>query len=129
MKTPLSIKNIYLGIASMIGLVGLIIGYGWVFSQWFKQIVITDEEYLSNQYGHDYSCEEKFISPTATGEQGKSIKRNETEKATCIQETKTQRLNQRRYEAKVSIIDGLIRWTLFLLLFASHAPFFFKKTK
>lgn len=116
-----SLKKIYFLIATLFGLGWTVIWLWIAIHQVIMINWISDEEYLSSNDYYRYQCD------TINKADWTTTPRSEEDKATCIQEERNKMLSQRAYNSKESIISGMTRGIIFLIVFATHAHIFFKK--
>ncbi|MCF7834424.1 hypothetical protein K9M48_00010 [Candidatus Gracilibacteria bacterium] len=109
----------------MVGIVGLVVAYGIALQTFLSQKIITDQEYIQGSYmNYEITrCEE----PKYVGEISQEKTPQEIEQ--CKEKATENVILQRNYNNKESTISGLLRGTLFLILFAIHFPFFLRKEK
>lgn len=126
-----SFVKLYFTVIAIVSLVGTVVGYGIALYQWLLLTIISDEEYLigSSRSYELRNCEDPYYTtkPLAPGET--PTEKTEEEIATCQQEAKTRILNSRAYEAKQDIIGGIVRGTLFMILFVTHYPHMIRRER
>lgn len=128
MKNRFALLKFYLTIVSLVGVIGLAVGYGVGIYSVIQNAVITDEEFLANRNG--YYGYEQCEQPKYTGVTGETpVKPTEEQIKECEDKTVSSALAQRDYNTKQSIIGGLVRGTLALILFLIHYPMLIKKSK
>jgi len=102
----------------------MMIGYGTLIYTLVNSAIITNEEYLV-AWNYSYQlkeCENPTIKPD-----WKSYDRTIEEKQKCKDEAKVSILQSRNYEKKTSMVNWIVRWTLFLVLFITHFPVMMRK--
>ena len=123
MKGKFSLLRLYFTVISLASFIGLLIAYGIALQSYISKLIITDQEYIQGSY-QNYtitSCEEpKYVGNTTKARTDKEI-------ATCKEDAKKTVIDQRNYTTKQSIIGGLLRGTLALIVFLFHFPRFIKK--
>jgi disulfide bond formation protein DsbB len=121
-----NILKLYLAIASLIGLIGIIIGFGTVGYTAIKKVVITDQEYVigSNPY-EVKQCED----PVFNDVKKENIKRTPEEIEKCKADATERMIAQRHYNDKDSMVSGVVWGSMLLLVFLVHFPFFIKARK
>ena len=125
-----SLLKIYLVIISIVWLVGAVIWYGNFTYQIIKYRLITPEEYVLGSYDN-YSitqCENPMIVPSKE-QPSTTITQNRTpeEITKCKEEAKKNMLARRSFEYKDNLISWIIWGTVFLILFVTHFPVFYRK--
>lgn len=130
MKNRFSLFKFYLTMVSLVGVIGLAIGYGVALYNGIQSALISNEEYMAGQ-GRMYSldqCKQPNYSTV--------VKPNETpvpptaeEIAACEEKTTANLLAQRKYDTKQTVIGGITWGTLALILFLVHYPMFVKKSR
>jgi len=121
-----TIIKIYLGIISVITFVGIIINLGTVGSQLLSGVMITDEEYLTQNNYQINNCTNAVAdgkTPATTAVSSPA----DIEK--CKADAKKTILAERGYSSKREIISGTIWGILFLLAFLLHFPMLLKKSE
>ncbi|EKE29249.1 MAG: hypothetical protein ACD_2C00201G0011 [uncultured bacterium (gcode 4)] len=133
-----SLLKIYLVIIAIVWLIWAVTWYGNLGYQAIKYKLITPQEYLIWSYDayQIKQCEDPIVvpskesavtspAPTTTVTQT----RTPEEIQKCKDEARTNILAKRDYDYKDSIISGVVWWSIFLILFLTHFPVFFKKYK
>lgn len=130
-----SLIKIYLLIISIVWLIWAITWYGNFGYQLIIHNIVTPEEYVQWSYDNYQFTQCKDPTVIANKETG-VISTNPTTKEktpaeikTCQEEAKSNMLARRNLDYKNSIVGWIVWWTLFLLLFISHFPVFYKKYK
>ncbi len=120
--------RLYLALASLIGLVGSIVGFGTIGYTSIERMLISDEEYLIGNRGYELrTCEDPTSVPdTKIPSQMIQKVRTPEEIKKCKDEAKIRVLNERAYQDKTSMIEGGVWGTLFLIVFLGHFPFFLR---
>jgi len=102
----------------------MMIGYGTLIYSLVNSAIITDEEYISWSYSYEIKeCENPYTKPEWTAP------KIPTEIEKCKEEARTTILQRRVYNKKTDVINWIVRWTLFLILFITHFPFMLRKEK
>ena len=129
MKNRFTLLKFYTTIVSLVGVIGLAVGYGVAIYSGIQNAVITDEEFLANRnayYGYDQCSQPKY----PTGVAGETpVKPTEEEIKECNDKITASAVAQRDYNTKQNIIGGLVRGTLALILFVIHYPMLIKKSR
>jgi hypothetical protein len=123
-----SLFRLYLALASLIGLVGLVVGYGTVGYTLIERAIISDDEYITGSRGYEVrACEDPISSPDIKNATQMIQKaRTPEEIIKCKKETHERLIVERNYSTKTSSIGGGVWGSLFLLVFLGHFPFFFR---
>jgi hypothetical protein len=119
-----TIFGLYLALASFVGLIGSIVGYGTFGYEFVKSKIISDEEYVVGSRSYEIkSCEDSIYPPAVdTKEKVEPRARTEAEITKCKIETRERLIKERQYQLKDSAISGGIWGTLFLIIFLIHFP-------
>lgn len=128
MKSKFTLLKFYLTVVSLVGVIGLAVGYGVAIYNGIESIVISNDEYLigSNRSYVLDQCTQPKYAPVADA---KPETPTDEEVATCKEEAKQDIILQRQYVMKHNIIGGLVWGTLALILFLIHYPMLIKKSK
>ncbi len=120
--------SIYLLVASVVGLIGAVVGYGTLAYSYAISSIITDEEYLTGGSGRWQveNCEND-PRPIIDGEEREA--RTEEEIEECKEEARETVLIQRQFSTKETMLSGGIWGTIFLLLFLVHFPVFIREQR
>ncbi len=123
-----SMFRLYLALASLIGLVGTVIGYGNIGYTWIERAIISDDEYVTGSRSYEIrSCEDPVVTAdTKTPTQTIQKVRTEEEITKCKADARTRILTERAYQTKTSMIGGGVWGTLFLIVFLTHFPIFLR---
>lgn len=96
-------------------------------------LMVTDTEYMAGNgsYYEVQNCEQQptpyYDAKGAVAvDQAQPKQKTPEEIAKCKADAETRIINQRHYQTKDSLIGGLVRGFLFLLLFATHFPYLLK---
>lgn len=125
-----NLLKLYFSIISIVGILGTVIAAGVAWYSWLRQVFITDEEYITGRNAREVQqCDEPTYLPEpimvkeANTLPNSKIKKKTPEEIKACKDKATQRLVlQRHLDTKESIIWGLVRGVIFLLLFLSHYP-------
>lgn len=130
-----SLIKIYLLIISVVWLIWAVTGYGNFGYQIIIHNIVTPEEYVQWSYDNYQftQCKDPTVIPS---KDSNVVVTNPTTKEktpeeikACQEEAKSNMLARRNLDYKNSIVGWIVWWTLFLLLFISHFPVFYKKYK
>ena len=132
-----SLLKIYLVIIAIIWLIWSVIGYWNLWYQAIKYKLITPEEYLIWSYDNYQikQCEEPTVVPSKDASVSTSPTTTVTKPKTpeeiqkCKDEAKANILARRDFDYKDNMISGVVWWTIFLILFSTHFPVFYRKYK
>lgn len=102
------IVKFYSWIISFIAVIVIAINTWILASSLFKQVIITDEEYIAERYSYRYDICDKV--------------EDDVEK--CKAEEKEKLILQRQVNFKKDLIDAISLLTVFTILFAFHYPKF-----
>lgn len=119
-------KNLFLKIYFLVGavawLIGTLIWYGWLLSNTFQKVFISNEEYIAGQMYYELqNCEQPVYGskPDWTATETKKS----PEEITKCKDAATQRISQQRaYTLKSEMISWSVWWTLFFIVFLTHLP-------
>ncbi len=126
MKNKLSLLKLYLTVISLVGVIGMAIGYGVAIYAGIQSAVISDDEYLTGR-GVRYQldvCEQPKYSMAREGEEPAMPTQEEV--AACEEKARTNAIAERSYETKQNVIGGLVWGSIALILFAIHYPLLIK---
>lgn len=120
--------RLYLALASLIGLVGTVAGYGNIGYNWIERMIITDDEYVNGGRSYELkACEDPTNVPDAKNPtQYVSKIRTEEEISKCKTDARARILTERSYQNKTSIIGGGVWGSLFFIVFLMHFPIFLR---
>gem|GEM_PF-2876085 len=126
-----TLLKFYTTIVSLVGVIGLTVGYGVAIFNGIQHAVISDEEYMNGRgmrYQFDTCSQPKYaaVAP-AEGEQPAAPTAEEI--AACEDKTRTSMLAERNYNTKQTVIGGITWGTLALIMFAIHYPMLIKKSR
>lgn len=111
--------KIYVTIATIVGLIGALIAIGNLLSSQMELWMISDDEYIASNYYYEIDQ----CSSINYGPNGKeTTPKSDEEIQACKTAARERILNQRSFQAKQSIINGIVRGLLFILLFVIHFP-------
>jgi len=124
MQKSFSLKRLYFTLISIVWIIWMMIGYGTLIYTLVNGAIITNEEYIA---GWNYSypikeCENPYVKP-----EWQSVSKTSVEIQKCKDEATKTVLQTRAYNKKIDVINWIVRWTLFLILFITHFPFMMKK--
>lgn len=134
-KTPwFSFKKFYFTIISIVGIIGMTVAFGIAGYSILKSIIITDQEYIQWRNSREikecertwwaiddlraYPLQEKTIDGVAPLPQPNSPSQEDITR--CKNEATERLSKQRSFETKETVIWGLVRWIIFLILFTTH---------
>ena len=126
-----TLLKIYLVIISVVWLIWAVIGYGNFWYQIIKHAIITPEEYVQWSYDNYLitQCKDPTVVPvkdtTATTTVTKEKTPEEIKK--CQDEAKANMLARREFDYKDSLISWIVWWSVFLILFVTHFPVFYRR--
>ena len=126
MKKWFSLKRLYFTLISIAWIIWMLIGYGNLIYSRLNGVIITDQEYLV-AWNYSYKLQE-CTNPTYKPD-WKAYTKTEEEMKKCKEEAESSILQSRWYERKTSVINWIVRWTLFLILFVTHFPIMMRKEK
>lgn len=130
MKNRFTLLKFYLTIVSLVGVIGLAIGYGVAIYAGIQAAIISNDEYMAGQgrmYTLDQCRQPNYAKPVAANEQ--PVPPTDEEIATCEQKTTKNMLAERQYNTKQNVIGGLTWGSLALVLFLIHYPMLIKKSR
>lgn len=131
MSTKAIFLKLYLTIISAVSLMWVVIWY-WVgiYSQ-LNHIFITNEEYIVWSYNNYEitNCDNNLNYPTKTDEKIENTKKSDEEIAKCKEKAKNDIISKRSFWYKQDVLGWLTWWTIFLIVFLSHFPYFLKQNK
>ncbi len=132
-RSTFSLIKLYFAIVSVVGVVGLVVGFGVGLYQLFLNMIISDQEYLIGGNGSREikQCADPYYRPNQA-----PLKEGELPKAKTDEEIKACKdklipdiLATRDYQLKQDLISGFVWWGLFMILFLTHFPYFLKISK
>lgn len=130
MKNRFSLLKFYLTMVSLVGVIGLAVGYGVALYNGIQSALISNEEYMAGQ-GRMYSldqCKQPQYSAVAKADET-PVAPTAEEITACEEKTTANLLAQRSYDTKQTVIGGITWGTLALILFLIHYPMLVKKSK
>lgn len=127
-----NLVHFYFTIVSIVSIIGMVVAYGIAGYNTLMLNLVSDQEYLQareswevqdctyRKYDIEYPTpktpDNGAIAPV-------QVQKPDPEEITqCEKEAAERSINRRNYNAKEAIIGGLVRGTLFLLLFLTHYP-------
>ncbi|MFZ2151417.1 MAG: hypothetical protein WAZ12_00990 [Candidatus Absconditicoccaceae bacterium] len=124
MQKSFSLKKLYFTLISIAGIIGIMFGYGTLIYSLVNNAIITDQEYIAGSYSYEIKeCDNPYTKP-----EGQAPK-TPVEIQKCKDDATQTILQRRVYDRKTSIINGIVRGTLFLILFVTHFPIMMRKEK
>ena len=114
----LSVFRLYLGVVSIVGLIGIVVALGTAGYAGLNRAVISDDEYVqngSNSYPYN-SCTDNLTDKAKT-----------ESPADCQKRERAKMLMEREYNLKTTLIGSGVWGTLFFLMFLLHYPFFLRQ--
>ena len=128
MKNRFTLLKFYLTVVSLVGVIGLAVGYGVGIYNGVQAAVISDEEYIAGQGRYTLDvCKQPNYSTVKPNEQ--PVPPTDEQIAKCETETRESLIVQRNYTMKQNVIGGLVWGTLALILFLVHYPMLIKKSR
>ena len=104
----------------------MMIGFGTLIYSLVNGAIITDAEYIAwSNYNYPVKeCENPYVKPDwwQTTKTSVDIQK-------CKDDAKATILQTRGYNKKIDVINWIVRWSLFLILFITHFPFMLRKEK
>jgi hypothetical protein len=103
-----SLFRLYLALASLIGLVGTVIGYGIIGYTAIESSLISDDEYITGSRSYEIlSCESPESIPDVKNPQNILQKiRTPEEIKSCKEAAQPRIIIERSYYSKISMISG-----------------------
>lgn len=130
MQTPnhqkeYAIFRIYLGLVSIIGLIGTIVSVGTFGYTFLNTVVISNIEYVQNSpEGYAYrACSDPASYPADP----KTPAKTPAQITDCQNTQSAQILLSRKYNTKTTLIDTSVWGLIFLIVFLTHYPFFLRR--
>lgn len=126
MRNKFSLLKFYLTIVSLVGVIGMAIGYGVAIYAGIQSAVISDEEYMTGRgvrYQLD-NCEQQSYAMVKGDEE--PAMPTEEEVATCQEKARKNIIAERNYSTKQNVIGGIVWGSIALILFAIHYPLLIK---
>lgn len=124
MTKSFSLKRLYFTLISIAGIIWILFGYGNLIYSVINSAIISDEEYIAWSYSYEVKeCENPYTKPEWTAP------KTPVEIQKCKDDAKTTILQRRVYDKKISVINWIVWWTLFLILFITHFPIMMRKEK
>lgn len=129
MKNRFTLLKFYLTVVSLVGVIGLAIGYGVAIYSGIQAAVISNEEYIAGRgrYTLDVCKQPNYSTVVKPNEQ--PLPPTEEQIAKCESETTAALVTERNYNTKQDVIGGLVRGSLALILFLIHYPMLIKKSR
>jgi hypothetical protein len=122
-----TIFRVYFLIASLVGLIGMLVSLGIALTSIAQRVIITDNEYIKGQRAYELQqCKEPYYYGK-TDVANQNWKPTQQQIQTCETEKTEQVLLGRRVDFKMSVLGGGIRALLFAALFFTHYPRFKKE--
>ena len=122
MQKWFSLKKLYFTLISIAWIIWVMFGYGSLIYNLANSAIITDQEYIAWSYGYEIKeCDNFYAKP-----EWQPIK-TPLEIQKCKDDATQTILQRRSYDKKTSIVNWIVRWSLFLILFVTHFPFMLKK--
>ena len=118
----------YLLVISIVATLGMVISFGFLAYNILDKSLISDEEYAKNNRRYtncsstDYYYDKYYDRDTL-------VQPTEEEIATCRTQVMEEVIVERAYSHKDGLISCLTRLAVFVILFASHFPFFIKQNR
>lgn len=134
----MNIKKLYYGLVSLISIIAIAISLWIIISDFWKIILISDEEYLATHSYEinncNYEVQRKYCNYSDFNLQKKCLQDLKNDKnyqkdlINCKQSKKKEILFKRYYYLKLNLIWTLSTLVVFLILFLFHYPKFKKKS-
>ena len=122
--------KLYLLVISIVATLGMVIAFWWLAYDVLNNSIISDSEYLNGRNHREITnCNNPDYKYDA--EEGREITtfRTSTEIAACEEQAKLDIVQQRKYSFKQSLIAELSWFSVFLVLFITHFPFFIRHNR
>lgn len=124
MQKSFSLKKLYFTLISIAWIIWIMFGYGTLIYSLVNNIIITDQEYIAWSYSYEIKeCDNPYTKPEW------QAPKTPVEIQKCKDDATQTILQRRVYDRKTSIINWIVRWTLFLILFVTHFPIMMRKEK
>lgn len=126
MKNKFTLLKFYLTVVSLVGVIGMSVGYGVAIYNGIQSSVISDEEYMTGR-GVRYSleaCTQPKYPGTPESPQGTAPTAEEVQE--CEDRAKANMIAERNYNTKQTVIGGIVWGTIALILFIIHYPMLLK---
>lgn len=125
MRNKFTLLKLYLTVVSLVGVIGMAIGYGVAIYAGIQSAVISDQEYMKGS-GMRYQLD-TCSQPKYTGTQPENtVAPTAEEITTCEDKAKEDMIFQRNYDTKQNVIGGLVWGSIALILFIIHYPMLLK---
>ncbi len=122
MQKSFSLKKLYFTLISIAWIIWIMFGYGSLIYNLVNSAIITDQEYIAWSYGYEIKeCDNLYAKPEL------QAPKTPLEIQKCKDDATQTILQRRSYDKKTSIVNWIVRGTLFLILFVTHFPFMLKK--
>ena len=128
MRNKFTLLKLYLTVISLVGVIGMAVGYGVAIYAGIQSAVITDEEYMTGR-GVRYQldvCSQPKYSAVAPNAQQTPQEPTEEEIQECEEEARANMVAERKFTTKQNVIGGLVWGTIALILFGIHYPMLLK---
>lgn len=142
MSKSFNFLKIYVLIATVVWLIGMIVAYGIALYASIEYTVINDSEFLANQeHAREIQqCTNQNLKPqpwvgidqrtmpdeaqadTAQADTTRPDPASDQATQQCIKQAEAKILLQRRYDFKTALLQWSVWWTIFLIVFLLHYP-------
>lgn len=142
MSKSFNFLKIYVLIATVVWLIGMIVAYGIALYASIEYTVINDSEFLANQeHAREIQqCTNQNLKPqpwvgidqrampdqaqadTAQADPARPDPASDQATQQCIKQAEAKILLQRRYDFKTALLQWSVWWTIFLIVFLLHYP-------
>ena len=128
MNKKFSLAKVYCTMASIVSLFGAIVALGIaLYTYTMLHIITTDEYIIGNSMNYELTnCEQPLVEWKSDGTTITTTK-STGDIALCQNKAKANMITRRWYEAKQSIIGGLVRGMLFFIVLVTHLPSVIRK--
>ena len=123
----LSLLNLYLLVISIVWIIWVAVGYWVLVYTQIETQLITDQEYLAQNYYGAYDYCETDTKPVT--ETGSTTTKSQEEIDKCKKDREESDITRRHLNNKEAMIWWWVWGSIFLILFATHFPLFLRKNK
>lgn len=125
MRNKFTLLKFYLTVVSLVGVIGMAVGYGVAIYNGIQSAAISDDEYMTGRgvrYQIDVCSQPKYVGADSS----QATQPTEEEIQKCQDDARTNMIAERNYNTKTTVIGGIVWGTIALILFGIHYPMLLK---